>query len=143
MIIDDNEIDIFIHKKIIESMNIAERILTFTHGKDALNHLKLIEDETTYYSLFAPQLILLDINMPDMNGFEFLEEFDKLKIFKQKPVEIFIVSSSSNFLEIEKANNNINCSAFIQKPLEMNKLLYHINSSNILNKANPKSNTIS
>lgn len=65
--------------------------------------------------------------MPDMTGFEFLEEFDKLKIFKQKPVEIFIVSSSSNFLEIEKANNNINCSAFIQKPLEANKLLYHIN----------------
>lgn len=56
MIIDDNEIDIFIHKKVIESMNITERILTFTHGTDALNHLKLIEEKRLIIPYLLPNL---------------------------------------------------------------------------------------
>jgi len=89
MLIDDNEIDIFINKKTIESLNFIERIQTFNCPQDALNYLKLIEEINAYYPLLAPQLILLDINMPFMDGFGFLDEFNKFKIFKQKPIDIF------------------------------------------------------
>lgn len=126
MIIDDSELDIFIHKKVVEGANIAERVLTFSLATDALNLLKLIEDDHSFYSLFAPQLIILDINMPLMNGFKFLTELDKLKVFKKNPIGIFMVSTSSNLSEINEAN--IRCSAFIEKPLTSNKLLNHFNN---------------
>ena len=51
MLIDDNEIDIFINQKTIESLNFVERIQTFSCAKDALNYLKLIEEKNAYYQL--------------------------------------------------------------------------------------------
>ena len=127
MLIDDNSIDIFLNQKVIESLKFVERIQTFSGALDALNYLKLIEDINAYHRLFAPQIILLDINMPIMDGFGFLEEFDKLKIFKQNPVDIFMLSSSLNSEEISRVNNNKNVSGFISKPLTADELLAQIN----------------
>lgn len=129
MLIDDNSIDIFLNQKVIESLKFIERIQTFSGAVDALNYLKLIEDINAYHRLFAPQIILLDINMPIMNGFGFLEEFAKLKIFKQYPVDIFMLSSSLNSEEISRANNNKNVSGFISKPLTADKLLAQLNGT--------------
>ncbi|MDO9001353.1 MAG: response regulator [Bacteroidota bacterium] len=126
MLIDDNAIDIFLNQKVIESLKFIERIQTFSGAVDALNYLKLIEDINAYHRLFAPQIILLDINMPIMDGFGFLVEFDKLKIFKQNPVDIFMLSSSLNSEEISRANNNNNVSGFISKPLTGDKLMAQI-----------------
>ena len=61
--------------------------------------------------------------MPMMDGFGFLNEFDKLKIFKQNPVDIFMVSSSLNPDEINNASTNKNVSGFISKPLTADKLM--------------------
>lgn len=94
ILIDDSELDLAVNKKAIENLEIPARVQTFDNAVDALNYLKLIDDEKSYYSLFAPQLILVDIEMPTMNGFEFLAEFDKIEIFKQRPIKIFLVSSS-------------------------------------------------
>lgn len=134
MIIDDNEIDIFINKKIIESLNFVERIQSFNSAKDALNYLKLIDDENSYYQLLAPQLILLDINMPIIDGFAFLEEFNKFKIFKQKPILVFMLSSSSSPVDINKANNYKNVCGLISKPLEADNLIAQLEKTTLIHK---------
>ncbi len=123
MLIDDNEVDRCINQKVIESLNFIERILPFGTAKDALNYLKLIEDMNSYHGVFPPQIILLDINMPVMDGFAFLDEFDKLEISKQNHVTIFMLSSSSNPEDIKKANNNKYVSGLIVKPLTTAKLI--------------------
>lgn len=132
MIIGDNEIDIFINQKIIKKLNFIERIQTFSSAQDALNYLKLIEDINAYYRLLAPQVILLDINMPIMDGFAFLDEFNKFKIFKQKPIDIFMLSSSSNTDDINKANNNKNISGLILKPLTADKLITRLEKTTLI-----------
>lgn len=131
MLIDDSELDIFVHKTVIESLNIAERIQSFTNAVDALNYLKLIEDENAYYRLFAPQLILLDIDMPLMNGFQFLNEFDKLEIFKQKPIDIFIVSSAFQPNDIEATQIKKICSGYFSKPLMGQKIFNYLKEKSV------------
>lgn len=127
-IIDDDEIQAFIHQKVIYGSGLAERVQIFCSAIDALNYLKLIENINAYHRLFAPQIILLDLNMPIMDGFQFLDEFDKLKIFKQNPINIFLLSSSTDPADIEKANNNKNCLGIISKPLDIGKLIKLIGS---------------
>ena len=123
MLIDDNEVDRFINQKVIESLNFIESILPFGSARDALNYLKLIEDMNSYHGVFPPQIILLDINMPVMDGFAFIDEFGKLEISKQNHVTIFMLSSSSNPEDIKKANNNKYVSGLIVKPLTTAKLI--------------------
>jgi CheY-like chemotaxis protein len=122
MIIDDNEVDIFINRSILESLNFVERVQTFSSGQSALNYFKLIEDTNSFYRLFVPQVILLDINMPFINGFTFLEEFEKFNIFKQRPIDIFILTSSIDPAELNKAKYNENISGVISKPLSADKV---------------------
>jgi len=72
LLIDDNQADNIIHRRILQKANIALKIVDFSYAEDALNYLKSPEGRET-------ELIFLDINMPQMNGFEFLDEFEKLK----------------------------------------------------------------
>lgn len=133
MIIDDNEIDIFINQKTIESLNLAERVQSFSSAQDALNYLKLIDEENSYYQLLAPQLILLDINMPIIDGFKFLDEFNKYTIFKQNPIAIFMLSSSLSPDDINKINNYKNVFGIISKPLKADKLIEQLKKTKLIN----------
>lgn len=128
MLIDDCETYLFINQKVIESLNFVGSILPFSTAMDALNYLKLIQDMNAYHGVFAPEIILLDINMPIMDGFAFLDEFDKLKISKQNHVTIFMLSTSSHPDDIIKANNNKNVSGLIVKPLTASELISQLNT---------------
>ncbi len=127
MLIDDDETTNFIHRKLLEKMNVSERIQTFVDPVEALNYLRLIDDEPSYYPVFAPELILLDIQMPLMDGFKFLSEYEKMKIFKQKPIELYLLSSLDAMFENKKESIENICSGFIKKPLSGEKLLNVIN----------------
>ncbi|TAG59867.1 MAG: response regulator [Cytophagales bacterium] len=114
-IIDDDSISIFITKKILEKRIKKTETVSNNCGSDTLNPLKNMSQDD------IPKLILLDINMPLMNGFEFLDVSYKLKSeLKNKP--IWIVSSSNSENDKIKAKNNPTIIDFITKPISLNHL---------------------
>ncbi len=115
-IIDDDEIYIFAVKRLIQKGDFCDNILIFKNGKDAIKELKnLILNDVN-----IPELILLDINMPIMDGWQFLEEFIKIK--PKKEIVIYVVSSSINPTDMERAKSYKNVSNYIVKPISRDAL---------------------
>ena len=100
-VVDDDKIFHFIIKKLLANNNIAVSPEFFENGLLALNGIKskLDKGET------PPDLILLDINMPVLDGWQFLEEYKKLKERLQKDIIIYIISSSDNTVDIDRAKD--------------------------------------
>jgi CheY-like chemotaxis protein len=128
IIIDDNEIDIIINKKVIEHLNITGNIQTFSNPIQVLEYLKFFQRNESYFNVIAPVLILIDNKMPIMTGFEFLDEFNGLTFFEQKQIDILMVSSDYP-TQIEKAINK-KCCGYIEKPLTSMKLLNQLENIN-------------
>ncbi|WP_430466879.1 response regulator [Winogradskyella ouciana] len=117
MLIDDNKIDLFICKKIIEKYDPEIKTRNFTNGISALNYLKLCRLSSKSKTLVPPDLILLDINMPQMNGFEFIEELKKQELYLAQLPKIYMLSSSLYPEDILNSDNNPYCSGYLNKPL--------------------------
>jgi CheY-like chemotaxis protein len=113
MIIDDNEIDILIASRLILKHSFAENIIKYTDPKEALNYL--IENQNDAVAL--PEVILLDIMMPLMTGFEFMEAYDQLDASIKKHCKVYIVSSTIDKDDIQRAQNDKNVVGFQVKPI--------------------------
>ena len=116
-LIDDDPIFVFAVKRILKSSHLSENISIYNNGKDAINGLKQIIDS----GKTIPNLILLDLNMPIMDGWQFLDEFIKLKLSQK--VTIYIVSSSIDPADFNRAKNYEQVSDFIVKPITRKLLL--------------------
>lgn len=115
MLIDDNEIDNFINQKMLESVNLADNIQVFSGGRSAFEYLKNIISVPAGKSL-VPELIFLDIDMPMMDGFQFLEHFTTLE--KDLPdVKFIVLTTSINPHDQEKAERDKRVLSFVNKPL--------------------------
>jgi len=119
MLVDDNKIDLFVNEKTIEKVGVSSKIKSFSNSVSAINYLKLLESNARCQSIFAPDIIFLDINMPLLNGFQFLREFNKLSIKKKESITIYILSSSTNIEDIQNAKKERSCIGFINKPLTL------------------------
>ena len=119
MLIDDSKIDLFINQKIIEKVASNSHIRNFTSAVSAINYLKVLEGSDRCQTKFAPDIIFLDINMPELNGFQFINEFNKLKLEKKENIKIYILSSSTNTEDVQKARKQRSCIGFINKPLTL------------------------
>jgi CheY-like chemotaxis protein len=108
LLIDDNYIDNFVTRKLLESSNFAENITVRQSPAEAIELLR--------EGIIKPDVIFLDIRMPLMNGFEFLDEYDKLAIDKEG-VKIFLLSSSFDPTDIKRSLDNKYITQFIHKPL--------------------------
>ncbi len=117
-IIDDDEIFTFLTKKMIKSTDSLIQVKTFGDGDEAINYLKSISGNKE----MLPDMILLDLNMPVLDGWGFLEEFEMLEFDIKKEIAIYISSSSISPFEIEKAKNNKLVSDFIVKPYDAEKI---------------------
>jgi len=113
MLVDDNETDNFISKRIIEITKFASRIEVKNSGKSALDYLNDNQDNPEE----LPNLIFLDINMPIVDGFVFLYEFEKFNYTIRDKCKVIILSSSDNKRDIDKIVNNDHVIKFITKPL--------------------------
>ena len=118
MLIDDNDTDNFISKRIIEITEFAERVEVKNSGQHALEYLSTHANDADQ----LPSLIFLDINMPVMDGFMFLYEFENLPATAREKCRVIILSSSDNKRDIDKIINNKSVIQYITKPLTQNVL---------------------
>jgi CheY-like chemotaxis protein len=113
LLIDDNYIDNFVTRKILEAGNFAHSIVVVRSATEAISSLS--------NGAIKPDVIFLDVRMPLMGGFEFLEEFDKINIDKSG-IKIFMLSSSLDPLDLRRSSDNKYITQFIHKPLTQKAL---------------------
>jgi CheY-like chemotaxis protein len=110
MLIDDSSDDNFIHEREIKKADISNIVVTKYSGRKALEYLISREEPRS-------DLIFLDINMPGMNGWEFLEEYNRLDQELRSRAIIVMLTTSDNFVDLAKAKTWSIVSDYITKPL--------------------------
>jgi len=119
-VVDDDVIYQTIINKIIEKSGVFSSHFSFPNGNEALTSLKkILEDDDTA----LPDIILLDINMPVMDGWEFMEEIKKIKSDIRKDIHIYIVSSSIALEDKNKSATFSNIMGYIPKPISVTELI--------------------
>ncbi|MBF4519536.1 response regulator [Flavobacterium sp. ANB] len=118
MLVDDNKIDNFFHERVIKKYNAAIKVIIKESAKEALYFL-----QNKDYSKNSPtSVIFLDINMPGMNGWEFLEEYKNLDKNLQCKLIVVMLTTSQNPDDIEMAKKNNILFGFKTKPLDKDML---------------------
>jgi CheY-like chemotaxis protein len=123
-IIDDDDIYQFTVRILLERTNMVNQVMVFPDGLKAIDFLKgEIDNEQS-----IPDILFLDINMPVMNGWEFLEEFLLIKPKLPKSVIIYMVSSSLDERDILKAKGIAALSGYLIKPITSENLMESLSS---------------
>jgi CheY-like chemotaxis protein len=113
LLIDDNEIDNYINKHVLISQKAGEEIKITLSGEEALEYLFSRNE----IGLPFPELIFLDINMPGIDGFGFLQEFEKFPAEVRRNSTIYMLTSSQNPDDIIRARQNLLVKDYLEKPL--------------------------
>ena len=117
LLVDDDDTTNFLHQYLLKEMELAEHIDVALNGKEALDFIESYKLES------LPDLVLLDINMPYMDGFEFLEKYQQLDNERKVGVTLMMLSTSVNPKDIEKSQHYSQPINFIDKPLTKDKIV--------------------
>ncbi len=119
-LVDDDELYVFLTKKIIATTKLVEQVNVFGNGKIAVDFIK----ENVANPDLLPNIILLDINMPVLDGWGFLEDYTLLMPELSKKIALYIVTSSISPQDVEKAKGIVAVTDFIMKPFTKEKFLF-------------------
>jgi CheY-like chemotaxis protein len=114
LLVDDDPITCYLNAKVLEEIGFKGSIAEVCSGEAALDYLRKTRAYDTHKKRVT--LILLDINMPEMNGFEFLQELEVLEVINKEKLFVAILSSSSSPKDLDEAAKH-RLSGYLQKPL--------------------------
>lgn len=113
LLIDDSYIDNLISRKILENNYFAEKIVVIDSPQQAIGYLRnCLESKQD-----TPEVIFLDIRMPEMNGFDFLKEINNIPGMSEQKIKIFVLSSSLDPTDLKRIEDHHLVTKFIGKPL--------------------------
>jgi two-component system, NarL family, nitrate/nitrite response regulator NarL len=134
VLIDDSDIDLFIQRRFLEVYDFSNELLLYKSADEALNWLKTINNDQ------APDIIFLDLNMPEVDGFSFLKNFKELPDSIRSKTKIVVLTSSNSAKDRSQAFTYPNVIQFITKPLkqsDIEDLKKLINHNEFTGQANP------
>ena len=117
MLIDDDIATTVYNEIIIEDVECVKKVISMNSAEEALTYLNSTGNEES----IQPNLILLDINMPTMDGWEFLNEFLKIKNNLNKKITLYVVSSSIDPRDLERVKSFNMVTDYLIKPIELKK----------------------
>lgn len=115
ILVDDNDIDIVVNTKLLRLANLTENIVSFSNGPDVVTYINENGDHLGNYL----NVLLLDIQMPNVDGFEALEMLNGMSEDLKSKFRIFMLSSSIDRSDIEKAEKNPDIIKVLEKPLDV------------------------
>lgn len=122
-IIDDDPIFVFGTKKVMKEVDFCDDILVYHNGEEAINGLKSMVKRGEQ----LPNLLFLDLNMPIMDGWDFLEDFIAIPNHNRKDVFVYIISSSIDANDFIRARNYEIVNNYILKPVTPEDLIFVLN----------------
>ena len=118
-LVDDDKVFQLTASRTIKAANLTDKILQFENGEEALDFLKIHAAESDS----LPDYIFLDINMPFVDGWMFLDDYATLKLNLKKKIEIYMVSSSIDPRDIDRARRNADVREYVIKPVSREKFV--------------------
>ena len=112
VLIEDDQAMNYYHQRLFVKQDFADEVLSYHSAKEALNGIKCLQQVTLLY-------IFLDLNMPQMDGWHFIEELEKLKFDSNTQIKLFVLSSSVNPNDMMKAKQNSAVTDYLSKPLSI------------------------
>lgn len=134
VLIDDSDIDLFIQRRFLEVYDFSNELLLYKSADEALTWLKSVSVD------HAPDIIFLDLNMPEVDGFSFLKNFKELPETIKSKSKIVVLTSSNSAKDRSQAFTFPNVIQFITKPLkqsDIEDLKKLINHNEFTGQANP------
>lgn len=117
--IDDSDADNFIHQRVIKKADITNNIIVKKSGQEALDYLSTLLENELYP---VPNLVFLDINMPGMNGWEFLAHYEKLPLNQKAEIIVCMLTTSISETDKKKAETLPQIKSYQHKPLTQESL---------------------
>jgi CheY-like chemotaxis protein len=112
VLIEDDQAMNYYHHRLFVKQNFADEVLSYHSAEEALDGIKCLQQLERLY-------IFLDLNMPQMNGWQFIEELQKIKFDSNAQIKLFVLSSSVNPNDLMKAKQNSVVTDYLSKPLSI------------------------
>lgn len=122
--VDDDAISLMLYKMVITKASFTNEIVTATNGEEALNYIKTLEVGSSESQKKELQLIFLDLNMPVMGGWEFLDSFSGVEYSEYNHIKVIILSSTVDPNDLENSKKYPMVIDFLSKPISKEMLKY-------------------